>query len=155
MKNTKFLALALAAALAAGILTGCGGTASSAPASSAPASSAAASAAASSEAASEAASAAAIQVTFTVTGPDETSTAYTLDAAEGETLADALLTAGLISEEEAAAGFVTTVNGVAADWDKDQAWWCLVDGAGEMTAVGISDIQLADGDSYAFVYTKG
>lgn len=151
MKNTKFLALALAAALAAGILTGCGGAASSAPASSAPASSAAASAAAS----SEAASAAAIQVTFTVTGPDETSTAYTLDAAEGETLADALLAAGLISEEEAAAGFVTTVNGVAADWDKDQAWWCLVDGAGEMTAVGISDIQLADGDSYAFVYTKG
>ena len=62
--------------------------------------------------------------------------------------------AGLISEEEAAAGFVTTVNGETADWDKDQAWWCLNDATGEMTTVGAADIALHDGDSYAFVYTK-
>ena len=53
-----------------------------------------------------------------------------------------------------AAGFVTTVNGETADWDKDQAWWCLTDATGEMTTVGVADIALHDGDSYAFVYTK-
>ena len=62
--------------------------------------------------------------------------------------------AGIISEDEAAAGFVTTVNGETADWDKDAAWWCLTDASGEMTAVGVADIQLHDGDSYAFTYTK-
>ena len=40
------------------------------------------------------------------------------------------------------------------DWDKDQAWWCLNDATGEMTTVGVADIALHDGDSYAFVYTK-
>lgn len=52
------------------------------------------------------------------------------------------------------AGFVTTVNGETADWDKDQAWWCLTDATGEMTTVGVADIALHDGDSYAFTYTK-
>jgi len=47
-----------------------------------------------------------------------------------------------------------TVNGETADWDKDAAWWCLTDASGEMTAVGVADIQLHDGDSYAFTYTK-
>ena len=49
---------------------------------------------------------------------------------------------------------VTTVNGETADWDKDQAWWCLTDATGEMTTVGVADIALHDGDSYAFTYTK-
>lgn len=151
MKNTKILSLVLAAALAAGVLTGCGNAAPSSAASSAPA---AVSSVAASEPTSEA-GAAAIQVSFTVTGPDGTSEVYTLEATEGETLASALLDAGLISADEAAAGFVTTVNGVTANWDADQAWWSLVDGNGEMTPVGISDILLADGDSYAFVYTVG
>lgn len=48
----------------------------------------------------------------------------------------------------------TTVNGETADWDKDQAWWCLTDATGEMTTVGVADIALHDGDSYAFTYTK-
>ena len=46
------------------------------------------------------------------------------------------------------------VNGETADWDKDQAWWCLTDATGEMTTVGVADIALHDGDSYAFIYTK-
>ena len=48
---------------------------------------------------------------------------------------------------------MTTVNGETADWDKDQAWWCLTDATGEMTTVGVADIALHDGDSYAFIYT--
>ena len=62
--------------------------------------------------------------------------------------------AGVISEEEAAVGFVTTVNGITADYNADGAWWCLTDAAGEMTTVGVADIELHDGDSYAFTYTK-
>ena len=72
----------------------------------------------------------------------------TLEVTDGEKLSDALVEAGLISEEEAAAGFVTTVNGETADWDKDQAWWCLTDAIGEMTTVGVADIALHDGEKH-------
>ena len=163
----KFLAVVISAALAAGLLAGCGAassTASSAASSEAVSSVAASSEAASSEAASsEAASSEAasgqaedakVKAEFTVTGADGESQTFTLEVTDGEKLSDALVEAGLISEEEAAAGFVTTVNGETADWDKDQAWWCLTDATGEMTTVGVADIALHDGDSYAFIYTK-
>lgn len=137
---------AAAAALAASLLVGCG-------ASSAASSEAVSSVAASGEAVSEA-SDAKIKAQFTVTGADGESQTFDLEATDGEKLSDALAEAGIISEDEAAAGFVTTVNGETADWDKDAAWWCLTDASGEMTAVGVADIQLHDGDSYAFTYTK-
>lgn len=155
----KISALILTLALSAALLAGCGASASSV------ASSEAASEAASevvSEAVSEeststaeaADSAAAIQFTFTVTGANGESTELTLDATDGEKLSDALAEAGVISAEEAAAGFVTVVNGEEANYDADGSWWCLTDAAGEMTAVGVADIELHDGDSYAFTYTK-
>lgn len=152
----KLSTLVLSLILAAGLLAGCGASASSA----------ASSEAVSSEVVSEAApakssavstaedAAAAIAVTFTVTGADGESTVLTLDAADGEKLSDALAAAGIISAEEAAAGFVTVVNGEEADYNADGAWWCLTDAAGEMTTVGVADIELHDGDSYAFTYTK-
>lgn len=149
----RILSVVAAAALAAGLLAGCG--ASSAAGSTA--SSAASSVAASSEAASsEAASAEAseVKVQFTVTGADGESQTFDLEVTDGEKLSDALAEAGIISADEAAAGFVTTVNGETADWDKDSAWWCLTDASGEMTAVGVADIELHDGDRYAFTYTK-
>ena len=152
----KLTTLILTLALSAAMLAGCGVSASTA-ASSEAASSEVVSEVVSEEAAStaEAAdSAAAIQFTFTVTGEDGGSTVLTLDAADGEALSDALAAAGVISEDEAAAGFVTTVNGVTADYNADGAWWCLTDGDGEMTSVGVADIELHDGDSYAFTYTK-
>ena len=138
---------AAAAALAASLLVGCGASsAASSTASSAASSEAVSSVAASGEAVSEA-SDAKIKAQFTVTGADGESQTFDLEAT-------ALAEAGIISEDEAAAGFVTTVNGETADWDKDAAWWCLTDASGEMTAVGVADIQLHDGDSYAFTYTK-
>ena len=152
----KLTTLILTLTLSAAMLAGCGVSASTA-ASSEAASSEVVSEAVSEEAAStaEAAdSAAAIQFTFTVTGEDGESAVLTLDAADGEKLSDALAAAGVISEDEAAAGFVTTVNGVTADYNADGAWWCLTDGDGEMTSVGVADIELHDGDSYAFTYTK-
>ena len=157
----KFLSLTVSAVLAVSLLAGCGAASSTASsaASSAASSVAASSEAASSEAASsEAASAEAqdakVQAEFTVTGADGESQTYTLEVTDGEKLSDALVEAGLISQEEADAGFVTTVNGETADWDKDKAWWCLTDASGEMTSVGVADIELHDGDSYAFTYTK-
>ena len=146
----RILSVVAAAALAAGLLAGCG--ASSAAGSTA--SSAASSVAASSEAASAEASEARVKAQFTVTGADGESQTFDLEVTDGEKLSDALAEAGIISADEAAAGFVTTVNGETADWDKDSAWWCLTDASGEMTTVGVADIELHDGDSYAFTYTK-
>ena len=140
----KIVSVVASAALAAMLLAGCGASASSAAASSEATSSS--EVAASSEDASSTAedaagdSAAKVHATFTVT--------------DGEKLSDALVAAGVISQDEADAGFVTTVNGEKADYDADGAWWCLTDGSGEMTSVGVADIELHDGDSYAFTYTK-
>ena len=129
----KFAVLTLSAVLTVCLLAGCGASASSTASSAA---SDAVSSVASSVAASEVASSAAA-------------------VTDGEKLSTALAKAGIISQEEADAGFVTTVNGETADYNKDQAWWCLTDAAGEMTTVGVADIELHDGDSYAFTYTKG
>lgn len=152
----KLSALVLSLILAAGLLAGCGASASSAASSEAVSSEVVSEAAPAESAAVSTAedAAAAIAVTFTVTGADGESTVLTLDAEDGEKLSDALAAAGVISAEEAAAGFVTVVNGEEADYNADGAWWCLTDAAGEMTTVGVADIELHDGDSYAFTYTK-
>ena len=152
----RILSVVAAAALAAGLLAGCGASSAAGSTASSAASSVAASSseAASSEAASAEASEAKVKAQFTVTGADGESQTFDLEVPDGEKLSDALAEAGIISADEAAAGFVTTVNGETADWDKDSAWWCLTDASGEMTTVGVADIELHDGDSYAFIYTK-
>lgn len=147
----RILSVVAAAALAAGLLAGCGASsAAGSTASSAASSVAASSEAASSEAVSAEASEAKVKARFTVTGADGESQTFDLEVTDGEKLSDALAEAGIISADEA----VTTVNGETADWDKDSAWWCLTDASGEMTTVGVADIELHDGDSYAFTYTK-
>ena len=160
----KLISAIASLTLAACLLAACGSSASSAASESASSeavssevvsSEAASSEAASSEAVSgEESSEAAAEATFTVVDADGNSTEIALSITEGEKLSDALAAAGVISEEEAAAGFVTTVNGITADYNADGAWWCLTDAAGEMTTVGVADIELHNGDSYAFTYTK-
>lgn len=151
----KISALILTLALSAALLAGCGASASSVASSEAASEVVSEAVSEESTSTAEAAdSAAAIQFTFTVTGANGESTELTLDATDGEKLSDALAEAGVISVEEAAAGFVTVVNGEEANYDADGSWWCLTDAAGEMTAVGVADIELHDGDSYAFTYTK-
>ena len=151
----KISALILTLALSAALLAGCGASASSVASSEAASEVVSEAVSEESTSTAEAAdSAAAIQFTFTVTGANGESTELTLDATDGEKLNDALAEAGVISAEEAAAGFVTVVNGEEANYDADGSWWCLTDAAGEMTAVGVADIELHDGDSYAFTYTK-
>ncbi len=160
----KLISVIASLTLAACLLAACGNSASSAASESVSSeavssevvsSEAVSSEAASSEAvSSEKSSEAAAEATFTVVDADGNSTEIALSITEGEKLSDALAAAGVISKEEAAAGFVTTVNGVTADYDADGAWWCLTDAAGEMTTVGVADIELHNGDSYAFTYTK-
>ena len=160
----KLISVIASLALAACLLAACGNSASSAASenvsseavsSEVVSSEAVSSEAASSEAVSgEESSEAAAEATFTVVDADGNSTEIALSITEGEKLSDALVAAGVISKEEAAAGFVTTVNGVTADYNADGAWWCLTDAAGEMTTVGVADIELHNGDSYAFTYTK-
>ena len=148
----KFAALTLSAVLSVCLLAGCGASASSTASSAvSDAASSVASSVAASEVASSAAAEAQATVEFTVTTADGSVSSVLLNVTDGEKLAKA----GIISQEEADAGFVTTVNGETADYNKDQAWWCLTDAAGEMTTVGVADIELHDGDSYAFTYTKG
>ena len=160
----KLISVIASLALAACLLAACGNSASSA-ASESVSSEAVSSAVVSSEAVSseavsseavsgEESSEAAAEATFTVVDADGNATEIALSITEGEKLSDALVAAGVISKEEAAAGFVTTVNGVTADYNADGAWWCLTDAAGEMTTVGVADIELHNGDSYAFTYTK-
>ena len=160
----KLISAIASLTLAACLLAACGSSASSAASESASSeavssevvsSEAVSSEAASSDAVSgEESSEAAAEATFTVVDADGNSTEIALSITEGEKLSDALAAAGVISEEEAAAGFVTTVNGITADYNADGAWWCLTDAAGEMTTVGVADIELHNGDSYAFTYTK-
>ena len=165
----KLISAIASLTLAACLLAACGSSASSAASESASSeavssevvsSEAASSEAASSDVASseavsgEESSEAAAEATFTVVDADGNSTEIALSITEGEKLSDALAAADVISEEEAAAGFVTTVNGITADYNADGAWWCLTDAAGEMTTVGVADIELHNGDSYAFTYTK-
>lgn len=160
----KLISAIASLTLAACLLAACGSSASSAASESASSeavssevvsSEAASSDTVSSEAVSGAESSeAAAEATFTVVDADGNSTEIALSITEGEKLSDALAAAGVISEEEAAAGFVTTVNGITADYNADGAWWCLTDAAGEMTTVGVADIELHNGDSYAFTYTK-
>lgn len=165
----KLISVIASLALAACLLAACGNSASSAASESvsseavssevvsseAVSSEAVSSEAVSSEAVSgEESSEAAAEATFTIVDADGNSTEIALSITEGEKLSDALVAAGVISKEEAAAGFVTTVNGVTADYNADGAWWCLTDAAGEMTTVGVADIELHNGDSYAFTYTK-
>ncbi len=151
----KILSVAVSAAMAAMLLAGCGASASGAASSEA-----ASLEAVSSEVTSEAATAesgdseAKVHATFTVVDAEGSSTDIDLEVADGEKLSDALAAAGVISQDEADAGFVTTVNGMTADYNADGAWWCLTDASGEMTTVGVADIELHDGDSYAFTYTK-
>lgn len=160
----KLISVIASLTLAACLLAACGNSASSAASESVSSeavssevvsSEAVSSEAVSSEAVSgEESSEAAAEATFTVVDADGNSTEIALSITEGEKLSDALVAAGVISKEEAAAGFVTTVNGVTADYNADGAWWCLTDAAGEMTTVGVADIELHNGDSYAFTYTK-
>ena len=70
------------------------------------------------------------------------------------TVGAALLEHNLIAGDDGAYGlYVKTVNGMLADYDKDQSYWCFyVDGETAMTGVDLTEI--VKGTVYRLAYTK-
>lgn len=73
---------------------------------------------------------------------------------DAEFVGEALLEEGLIAGSTSEYGlFVTTVNGITADSEK-QEWWSLtIDG--EMSMYGVDQVPVTDGGHYEFTLTVG
>lgn len=80
----------------------------------------------------------------------ETSFHYTSTA---ETVGASLLEEGLIAGEHGEWGLmVTSVNGITADWDTENAYWAFyIDG--EYAQTGVDSTPLTEGSTYSFVKT--
>ena len=93
-------------------------------------------------------------VAFTVVVIDLDGTESTFEyASEAETVGEALLAEGLIAGDESEYGlYVTTVNGITADWDTEQAYWAFyIDG--EYTQTGVDATEIVAGAAYALIKT--
>ena len=72
---------------------------------------------------------------------------------DAEYLAEALLEEGLVSGEDGPYGLtVITVDGEAAVWDTDNAYWAIWIGE-EMATTGVSEIPVYDGSTFKLEYT--
>jgi hypothetical protein len=77
---------------------------------------------------------------------------YTSDAAS---VGDALMAEGLIEAHKVSFGlFIDSVNGISADWDKDQTYWAFYIN-GEYATTGISDTPITADTTYGLTLTKG
>lgn len=95
----------------------------------------------------------AVEFSVTVIHPDgsETEKSYTSDA---EYLAEPLVEDGLIEGEEGEYGlYVTTVDGIRADYEKDGSWWKLLVN-GEESQVGVSSCPIEAGAVYTWEYVQ-
>ena len=95
-------------------------------------------------------------VSFTVVVTDlegnETTFEYTSDAAS---VGDALVAEGLVEGHEASYGlYIDSVNGIAADWDKDQTYWAFYIN-GEYATTGIGETPITADTTYNLALTKG
>ena len=83
---------------------------------------------------------------------NETTFEYTSSAAS---VAEALVAEGLVVGHEASYGlYIDSVNGIAADWDKDQTYWAFYIN-GEYATTGISDTPITADTTYGLTLTKG
>ena len=84
---------------------------------------------------------------------DDQSVTFTIHT-DKETLGDALLEHNLISGEEGAYGlYVKFVNGIEADYDKDQTYWAFYKN-GEYMMSGVDTTVISDGEHYELVKEK-
>ncbi len=88
-------------------------------------------------------------VTVTVTYKDGTSKDFTAKT-EKDYLADVLVEMGLVTEETKT--FFDTVDGVKADYNVDQSYWCIMQD-GVACTVGAGDLAITDGCKYELKYT--
>ena len=83
---------------------------------------------------------------------NETTFEYTSDAAS---VGDALVAEGLVEGHEASYGlYIDSVNGIAADWDKDQTYWAFYIN-GEYATTGIGETAITADTTYNLTLTKG
>ncbi len=83
----------------------------------------------------------------------ENSVTFTVKT-DKKNLADALVEHGLIEGEEGAYGLaVYKVNGMEADFTRDNAYWAVYIGE-EYAMTGASFIEIEDGAEYRFVYER-
>ena len=72
-----------------------------------------------------------------------------------KTLGEALMEHKLVEGEEGAYGlYVKKVNGIEADYDKNQSYWGF-NKNGEGMLTGVDGAKFKDGEHYEFVYVKG
>ena len=102
----------------------------------------------------EAPAAASVSFKVIVTDLDgnESSFEYTSSAAS---VGEVLVTEGLIEGHETEYGlYIDTVNGITADWDKDQTYWAFYIN-GEYATTGIDSTEIAADTTYGLTLTKG
>lgn len=93
-------------------------------------------------------------ITVTVTDNEGKNVVFTIKT-NAKTVGDALIENELIAGDEGAYGlYIKVVNGLRADYDKDQAYWAFTIN-GEMAMTGVDMTDLIDGGVYALVYTIG
>jgi len=87
-----------------------------------------------------------------VTDVDGTETTFEYTS-EAETVGEALLAEGLIAGDESDYGlYVTSVNGITADWATENAYWAFyIDG--EYAQTGVDATEITEGATYSFVKT--
>lgn len=93
-------------------------------------------------------------VKFSVVVTDRDGSSNTFEyTTTASTVGEALLNEGLISGDEGDYGlYVTTVNGITADWDADQTYWAFyIDG--EYALTGVDATEVTEGTVYSFVLT--
>ena len=91
--------------------------------------------------------------TVTVIHKDESVKAFEYRT-DAEYLAEALLEQGLVSGEESQYGLtIITVDGEAAVWETDSAYWAIWIGE-EMAMTGASEIPVYDGSTFTLEYTR-
>ena len=94
----------------------------------------------------------AFKVIVTDLDGNETSFAYTSSAAS---VGEALVAEGLIEGHETEYGlYIDTVNGITADWDKDQTYWAFYIN-GEYATTGIDGTEITANTTYGLTLTKG
>ena len=99
-----------------------------------------------------AAKAASFKVIVTDLDGNETTFEYTSDAAS---VGAALVAEGLIAGHETEYGlYIDTVNGISADWDKDQTYWAFYIN-GEYATTGIDSTEIVADTTYGLTLTKG
>ncbi len=92
-----------------------------------------------------------VSFTVIVVGPDGTSTEHQFTS-DAPNLGDALLAEGFIEGNDDQYGlYITSVNGIVADYDENGAYWSLYIGE-EYAMSGISTTPLTEGAVYKLAY---